>query len=254
VSRIRAIVGADEPRARARMRRLLDEHADVVVIDEAGSGREALTKVLAERPDVVFLDVRMPDGTGTEVAEQLVTYLPETVRPAVIFTTAHAEHAVEAFAVQGLDYLLKPVERERLSEALRRLRKLVWERSPAGVAAPAPANESADPVLTGYRGAREEPVPAESIRVVEIDEGVAFAQRVDGSRIRLDKGLAELEALLPTPPFARVSRSAIVHTGRVVALRPTGSSCEVELEGGHTVAVSRRRVRHLRGLLGFESS
>lgn len=252
---IRAVVVDDEPRARARMRRLLEAHADVLIVAEAESGEEALRQVLVVRPDVVFLDVRMPGATGTEVAEQLMQYLPEPVRPAVVFTTAHAEHAVEAFAVQGLDYLLKPVERDRLSEALRRLRQRLWARSPAGgvIAPSAPPPREPGPVLTGHHGNREEPVAAEMIIVVEIVDGVAFAERRDGTRIRLGDGLAAIEAALPSPPFVRVSRSALVHVERVLGLKATGAgTCDAELEGGRVVAVSRRRAKHLRSLLGLE--
>ena len=252
---IRALVVDDEPRARARMRRLLDDHADVVVVGEADTGEEALRQILGARPDVVFLDVRMPTLTGTEVAEQLLRYLPDAVRPAVIFTTAYAEHAVEAFAVQGLDYVLKPVERERLAEALRRVRQRIWARTAqAGLpASPASEPERAVTVLTGFHGSREEPVPAEQVLFVEMVEGVAFAERRQAPRIRLGDGLTAIEAMLPSPPFVRVSRSAIVHLDRVVGLRPTGAgTCEAEIEGGHMIAVSRRRTRHLRSLLGFD--
>lgn len=252
MSNIRAVVVDDEPRARSRMRRLLDDHADVVVVAEADSGEEALRQILAVRPDVVFLDVRMPGVSGTEVAEQLVQYLPEAVRPSVVFTTAHAEHAVEAFAVQGLDYLLKPVERERLGEALRRVRQRLWARSPVAVAVPA-ESEPSSPVLVGHRGSREERVPAESIVFVEIVEGVAFAERRQGGRIRLADSLGQVEATLPSPPFVRVSRSAIVHTGRIEGLRTAGAGpCEADVEGGHVVAISRRRVRHVRRLMGLD--
>ncbi len=254
---IRALVVDDEPRARSRMRRLLDAHADVVVVGEADNGEEALRQILGTRPDVVFLDIRMPGASGTAVAEQLVLYLPEAVRPAVVFTTAHAEHAVDAFAVQGLDYLLKPVERERLAEALRRVRMRLWSRTPSAmVSSPAPEpGPVVGTVLTGYHGSREEPVIADDIVFVEIVDGVAFAQRREGGRIRLGDSLAELEARLPSPPFVRVSRSALLHLQRVIGLRSPGSgTCEAELEGGHVVAVSRRRSRHLRKLLGLEET
>ncbi|MEM6927163.1 MAG: LytTR family DNA-binding domain-containing protein, partial [Myxococcota bacterium] len=161
--------------------------------------------------------------------------------------------AVEAFAVQGLDYLLKPVERDRLGEALRRVRQRLWSRASPGM----PVDVVEDPgtsTITGFHGAREEPVPTASIVFVEIDDGVAFAERVDGPRIRLADSLGELEASLPSPPFVRVSRSALVNLERVEGLRAAGSgTCEAELTDGHVVAVSRRRTRHLRKLLGLDA-
>jgi DNA-binding LytR/AlgR family response regulator len=126
---LRALVVDDEPRARARLRRLLEPHSDVVVIGEAQTGAEAVAKTLELRPDIVFLDVNMPELSGTDAAARLRDYLPQSVRPAVVFTTAHAEHAVEAFALESVDYLLKPVERDRLAETLRRVRQAHWARS-----------------------------------------------------------------------------------------------------------------------------
>ena len=250
---IRAVVVDDEPPARARMRRLLDAHADVVVVGEASTGEEALTQVLGLRPDVVFLDVRMPGVSGTEVAERLMAYLPEGVRPAVVFTTAHAEHAVEAFAVQGLDYLLKPVEAQRLAEALRRLRQRIWARHPSHPVTPPAVAAPPPQVLIGYHGASEAPVPVEEVVLVDMDDGVAFATTQDGRRVRLGDGLAEIEAALPCPPFARVSRSSVVHVGRVERMTPTGAGTfEAVLEGGYRVAVSRRRAKHLRELMGLD--
>lgn len=251
MSGVRAVIVDDEPRARARMRRLLADHADVAIVGEAESGDAALKVVLGVRPDVVFLDVRMPGLTGTEMAEQLMQYLPEAVRPSVIFTTAHAEHAVEAFAVQGLDYLLKPVERDRLNEALRRVRQRLWATSPATPGTSA-ARAPEPPVLTGFHGAREEPVPANDVVCIEMVDGVAFAERTSGDRIRLGDGLAEIEARLPSPPFVRVSRSAIVNVTFVEGLTSGAGACEAQLQGGHGVTVSRRRAKHVRQVLGLD--
>jgi DNA-binding LytR/AlgR family response regulator len=241
--KIRALVVDDEPPARSRLTRLLAGHPDVQVVGEAANGDEALEKTLALRPDVVFLDVRMPGPSGTEVAQRLVSWLSESVRPAIVFTTAHAEHAVDAFAVDGLDYLLKPIERDRLAEALRRVRRAMWE---------APSDPAAPAVLTGHHGASLSAVPIASIRVVEVEDGTAWASTADGGRTRLGEGLAEIESTLPNPPFVRVSRSAIVNVERVLRLHPRESGTwEAELEGGARIAVSRRRAGHLRTLLGL---
>jgi len=240
---LRTLLVDDEPRARARMRRLLEPHADVCVVGEAGSGREAVEQVMRLQPDLVFLDVRMPGGLGTEAAARLRDYLPDGVRPALVFATAHAEHAVEAFALEGVHYLLKPVERDALAEALRRVRRAQWRRAGAApVVAPAPAP------LVGHRGTATLPVAVHAVRLVQVEGGVAFATTVDDERVRLTGSLAELEAELPTPPFVRVSRGALVHGERVVALH-RGSGVEVELEGGARVKVSRRRVKAVEALL-----
>jgi DNA-binding LytR/AlgR family response regulator len=249
VNPIKAILVDDEPRARARLRRLLEAHADVVVVGEAENGDEALQRTLTLRPDVVFLDVRMPGPSGTEVALRLAAYLPDSIRPAVVFTTAHAEHAVEAFAADGTDYLLKPIERDRLAEALRRVRRTAWS-STAPPQAPPPAPAPA--VLEGHHGQALSQVAVLSIRSVEVEDGVAFAFTADGGRTRLGEGLAELESSLPSPPFLRISRSAIVCVERIERLWPRESGTfEVELDDGRRLAVSRRRARRLRELMGL---
>ena len=245
---IRALVVDDEPLARARLCRLLAAHPDVTVVGEATTGDEALARTLSLRPDVVFLDIVMPGATGTEVARRLVSSLSERVRPAIVFTTAHAEHAVDAFAVESLDYLLKPIERDWLAETLRRVRRTVWSVPPSD---PTPT-PTAEVFLTGHHGTALSAVPVQSIRAVEVEDGVAWASVTDGSRTRLGDGLAEIEVALPTPPFVRVSRSAIVNVERVLRLHPRDSGTwEAELEGGSRIAVSRRRAGHLRTLLGL---
>jgi len=246
---LRALVVDDEPRARARLVRLLEPHADVVVVGQATNGGEALRKVLSLRPDIVFLDVRMPELSGTEALERIREYLPQSVRPAVVFTTAHAEHAVQAFALEGTDYLLKPIERDRLAESLRRVRQLKWT-APAAPAAAPPADAA---FLTGHHGRAIESVPVNALLCIIVEDGTARAHTVDGSRIRLKGGLTELEGRLPNT-FIRVSRSAIVHAERVLRLRPKGSSFEAELEGGTRVPVSRRRAKALESAMGVDRS
>lgn len=246
---IRALVVDDEPRARARMIRLLAPHSDIEVVGQATDGEQAVRLVLSLRPDLVFLDVQMPGLTGTEALARVHDYLPQTVRPAVVFTTAHAEHAVEAFALEGTDYLLKPVERDRLAEALRRVRQSHWAQ-PAPVPATPVSPPAAGGFISGHHGRAVESIPVGALLYVEVEDGTARAYTVDGARVRLAGGLTELHAQLPSPPFVQVSRSAIVHSERVLRLRPRGSSFEAELEGGHRIGVSRRRAKALEQLLG----
>lgn len=248
MTQLRALIVDDEPPARARLRRLLQPHGDVTVVGEAADGDEGLRQLLSLRPDVVFLDVNMPGPSGTEVAHRIVSYLPEGMRPAVVFTTAHAEHAVEAFAVEGTDYLLKPIERERLGQALRRVRRARGAQAPTAPQPPPPRPTTAPAALRGHHGAALQPVPIATLRAVLVEDSVAWAICADGGKIRLGDSLAQIEPLLPSPPFARVSRSAIVQTEHIVRLHPRGSTWEAELEGGQLVRISRRRARHLREL------
>ncbi len=114
----KAIVIDDEPAARRLMKSLLNSHQDVVeVIGEAGNGREAITKIQELRPDVIFLDIQMPDLTGFEVIEQL------DVKPNIIFTTAYEQYAIKAFETFSIDYLLKPIKEERLEQSIAKLKQ-----------------------------------------------------------------------------------------------------------------------------------
>src|SRR5258708_9101820 len=114
----KAIIIDDEPAARRLMRNLLQEHTDIVeVISEAGNGREAIQKIEELNPDLIFLDIQMPDLTGFEVIEQLVH------KPNIIFTTAYEQYAIKAFETFSIDYLLKPIKEERLKQSLDKVKQ-----------------------------------------------------------------------------------------------------------------------------------
>jgi serine phosphatase RsbU (regulator of sigma subunit) len=123
---IRAVIVDDEPPARRRLRQLLEAHGGVAVVGEAGSGAEALALVRERRPDVLFLDIEMPEVRGTTLAAAL----PEP-RPFVVFATAYERYAIEAFACQATDYLLKPVNRGKLAATLERIRQRMAQRTDA---------------------------------------------------------------------------------------------------------------------------
>lgn len=120
---IRALLADDEQPARDRLRRLLDSHRDVKIVDEASDGGEALEKIRRLRPDLVFLDIEMPIRNGLEVAASLAA-----PRPRIVFCTAYDEYAVDAFEQHALDYLLKPVNRRRLARSVDRVRKDMAEK------------------------------------------------------------------------------------------------------------------------------
>ncbi len=247
---IRALIVDDEPRARARLRRLLGVHADVEVAGEGRTGDEALSLALSLRPEVIFLDIRMPGSDGVSAAQRLRDNLPEGLRPLVVFTTAYDDRAVDAFALEATDYLVKPIERERLAEALRRVRRVVWSRQPTS-APPAPRAEN----LEGHRGGRVFAVSIEDLAAVVVEDTVCFGLREEG-RVRLSGSLAELESKLGSAGFLRVSRSALVATAWVEALEPGGSgtyTAVLKAPVGGEVAVSRRRARRIREALSPKS-
>jgi two-component system LytT family response regulator len=256
---IRTLLVDDEPLARDRLRRLLQEHPDVEVVGDAGSGGEAWERCLGLRPQLLLLDVDMPMGTGLEALERIRRALPDGLRPLVIFTTAHAEHAVTAFALEGTDYLLKPVEPAGLERALARVRRALWSQ-PGSTAAPLPTPTvkvapGAAPTghLAAFRGEKVINLLSDDVALIEIEDTIPFAVTRDG-RFRLHGTLAEVEARLPSPPFVRVSREAIIHLAQVAHLEPLGAgvwSARLRAPLDREVQVARRRVPRLRELLGW---
>jgi len=258
----------DEPLARQRMGRLLRDHPDVEQVGEAADGREAVAQVLSLRPDVVFLDVNMPELNGTEALEAIHDALPEDLWPAAVFTTAYEEHAVKAFELDGTDFLLKPVEKDALARALRRVRKAHYARTagapPAPTPAPMPAVEShtISPEsashedvghLAAHRAGKIVRLALAEVGCIAVEDTITFAHTPDG-KYRLKMTLAEAEGRLASPPFVRVSRSAIVQLGWVQDLEPMDSgtyNARLRAPLGLQVTVSRRRARRLRELLGW---
>jgi len=268
--KIRALVADDEPLARKRLRRLLDEHEDVEVVGEAAAGDETVDKVLEERPDVLFLDIRMPGQDGIQAFRELRAKLPGDVLPLAVFTTAHEEHAVEAFELEGTDYLVKPLDDEQLERALRRVRREVWRRdrpvSPERAAPEDAATEDTDVDedvpgeapedvghLAGHRANKIVRLALDEIGAVTVNDTITWAHTPEG-KVRLRQPLSELEERLPCPPFVRVSRSAMVSLEWIDHLAPMFSGTysaflrePLDLE----IHVSRRRARNLRKLLGW---
>lgn len=223
----------DEPLARDRARRLLEKIGDVEIIGEATCGREALELIESLQPDVVLMDIQMPDIDGMRVLEALDD------PPAVIFSTAYEHHAVRAFELDAVDYLLKPYSAERLSRALDRVRRqfaLVDE--PATVE---PHRISVEDGLTVQLLSLDE------ISGARIEEGVVFVLRRDGERVVYANSLNDLEEELEAGTFFRASRQAIINVKAIDSYTPLdGGGLEVRLAGGFRQNVSRRRARALR--------
>ncbi len=271
--KISVLIVDDEPLARARARRMLERLDDIQIAGEASSGREAIEMIEREQPDVVLLDIQMPGIDGLRVLEALDD------PPAVIFSTAFEHHAVRAFELDAVDYLLKPYSTERLDKALDRVRRQFGGRAqssapPAAAAAPQPgaptaAGAEAEVGVAGRRGgnASAEPPPAESkipaenglrielvaprrIAAARIEEGVVFLLLTSGERLIYAKSLNELEERLPAQRFFRASRQAIVNTDAIESFEPCeGGGLRLQLAGGFREMTTRRRARHLRSLI-----
>lgn len=229
---IRAVIADDEPPARRKLRRLLTPHQDVQIAGEASTGAETVSILRREQPDVVFLDIQMPGLDGFQVLEAL----GDQENMAVIFVTAFDEHALRAFEVEALDYLLKPVSEERLAAVLDRLRRHLDRR-----AAPHPAGGFWKRILVqGPRVARFIQPP--EIDWIEADRNYLVLHC--GAEEHLVRATIDaFHARLDPHEFARINRSTVVNLDRVRELQPwTHGEYRVVLEGGRELMWSRRYI------------
>ncbi|WP_149193040.1 LytR/AlgR family response regulator transcription factor [Luteimonas suaedae] len=233
--RIRAIVVDDEPMALARLARLLREEEGVEVVAECADGASAIVALRSHRPDVAFLDIRMPGIDGLHVSEDAV--VGDTC---VVYVTAHSEHAVRAFETDAVDYLLKPFTVRRLQAALARLRARVAGR------------RSAFPErLLLQAGARQRLVPVRAI-----DSLIASANYVEvhcgHERLLVRETLTAIEAKLDPAQFLRIHRSRVIRIGAAhdVELLPSGQYL-LRLRNGQKLSVGRSYRDRLRKELGM---
>lgn len=224
---VKAIIVDDEPLARIELRRLLQPHAGVEVVGEARDMEEALA-LLNNTPDLMFLDIEMPGGNGFDLLERLGADVPQ-----VIFTTAYERHAVQAFEVNALDYLLKPIAPERLAHALQRVSTAPTRRAR----------------LFLRDGGQCWIVNTSEVTLFESD-GNYTRVHVRGCRPLVRRSLNMIEPSLDPGRFFRVNRQQIVNLDAVerTHVDPDGMFV-LHLHGGAVVAVSRRRSELLRARL-----
>ncbi|MQA38719.1 LytR/AlgR family response regulator transcription factor [Rugamonas aquatica] len=225
---MRALIIDDERLARDELRRLLLEHPQVEIVGEAAGVQEGLQQIARLSPELIFLDVQMPDGSGFD----LLTALEQP--PTVIFTTAYDRYAIRAFDVSALDYLLKPVDPPRLAQALQK-------RLPAPVAAAAEPPPPQDGKVFIKDGERCWFVALDDIVLFE-SEGNYTRVYFDHHRPLLLRSLSQMEARLDAAKFMRISRSQIVNLARVTGIAPApAGGMALTLQGDLRVAMSRRR-------------
>jgi two-component system, LytTR family, response regulator AlgR len=240
---MRVLIVDDEAPARARLRSLLDEIGGIEVAGEAADGERALQCVTQLKPDVLLLDIRMPRMDGIEVARHLAL-LPES--PAVIFATAHDEHAMQAFDAQAIAYLLKPVRREKLAAALARAARLT--RSQLGAV-------QALPLARTHVAVRLR----DALKLIRLDDVLCFIAEQKYTTVRHAGGDDLIEDSLRTletefgQRFTRIHRNTLVATARLKALeRDADGQYQVVVEGlAAPLAVSRRMATELRERLGL---
>ena len=210
----RAIVIDDEPAARRLMRNLLREHTDVVeVIDEAGNGKDAIEKIERLKPELIFLDIQMPDLTGFEVIEQLHD------KPNIIFTTAYEQYAIKAFENFSIDYLLKPIKEERLHQSIEKLKRFGRLNQTINLNGlqeiiqqfQSPKKATALPIRTGDR---INLIRYENIAYVEAQDKYVCVYTSDGQKFLTDQSLTVLADKLPSS-FCRIHRSYIINKDKI---------------------------------------
>lgn len=255
---IRTILVDDEKLATQGLQLRLEAHGDVEVVDTALNGREAIRKIKTHKPDLVFLDIQMPGFDGFSVIQGLMEVEP----PLVIFVTAYSDHAIRAFEAQAVDYLMKPVEPERLADALERVRQRLTEKR--GVAEADRLKtvlaEVAPDAVEEFdnEGPSEAPAADRYEKMINIkDRGQIFRvdvdtiERIDAAgdymciytgdnTLILRETMKDLEKRLDPRNFQRVHRSTIVNLSQVKQVKPhTNGECFLVLGSGAQVKVSR---------------
>ncbi|WP_306589688.1 LytTR family DNA-binding domain-containing protein [Geothrix sp. 21YS21S-4] len=226
---IRVVVVEDEPLAREHLVELLSELPGVAVVGAAENGRVGLAAIAEHRPDAVFLDIEMPGIKGTE----LMHLLPEP-RPGLVFVTAYPQHAIEAFAGGAVHYLLKPISRIAVAQALSRIRpkdeplQKEWLRLPV------------------RKKGTTRLLRPEEVDALVADLGDCMAWTAEG-RLPVDGTLLHWEERLSDHGFLRVHRNALV---RLEAVRELTAEDELILGGGR-LSISRRRMEEVRRVLGL---
>ena len=247
----RALIIDDEPLARQRLRQLLTPYPEVEVVGEAGNGKEGAQLVAALQPDLLFLDIEMPVLNGFDMLKQLGQ------QPRVVFVTAYDQYALKAFDENSVDYLLKPLEAERLAKTIGKLKQAVGSGpTPLDIQQLlrmiAPEKKTLS-TLTVKMGDRIILLRIAEIIAAEAEDKYVFIYTVDGKRYLTDYTLAHLEEQLPDD-FLRIHRSRLVNTGRIAELRRGFNGAYtfvMDAVGSPTFKSSRSHASTIQGRLGL---
>lgn len=236
---MKAIIVDDERLARKELMSLLENHPEVEVIDEAANADEAIEKIEKQDPDVVFLDIQMPGKTGFEMLESL-----ERV-PQVIFTTAYDEFALKAFDFNALDYLLKPIQPDRLSESITKVKAKAPKKGGKD------RKLSAEDQVFVKDGDKCWFVRLEDVRLFESD-GNYIKVYFDKFKPMIHKSLNALDERLDDRSFFRASRKHIINLGWVESIDTWfNGGLLVQLKGGEKIEVSRRQSARFREMMSL---
>lgn len=257
--RIRAMLVDDEPLARASLRAALAPHADWEIVAEAAGAESARALLASNEPDVVFLDIRMPGESGLSFARELAA---SGSPPIIVFLTAFDEHALAAFDVHALDYLVKPLDDARLGETLDRVRalqSLEWRAAygdalSAGVADAAATNDSSR-LLEQFcvrSVGRIDVIPVAEVVWLGASGNYIELHTRDGKSILYRAPLADVERRLDPSVFVRIHRRTIVRIAECASLAVAGDrTYRLRLKSGARLSVSARYVNAVRAVLGY---
>lgn len=247
---LRLLIVDDERLVREAIRNGLTGLRDAEIIGECESGQQAIEAIRSQAPDLILLDIHMQDMTGLEVVRQLG---PERM-PAVVFITAYEEHAVKAFELNAVDYILKPFEKERLVESIQRARERISTRNGHALAdrlrALLDGKQQGWPErLVVRNGERYEIVPVDAIDWIESANN--YAQLHCGAKLYLiNETLTSLERRLEPAKFVRVHRGRVVNLTRIAIVHPLfGGTYELELRGGVHITTGRQYRHAIRALI-----
>lgn len=234
---IKTIVADDEGHARQRLAKLLKRYPEIKIICEIADGDELIPVLQSEAIDVAFLDINMP---GASVFHT-ISSLPDP--PLVVFQTAYSEYAVDAFGINALDYLMKPVSVERLDACVSKIKKALSIQKDT-------AKTPLTQISVKY-GSIMKVITIEDIFAIKTEEGFSYIHTAEG-RYLSDRSLHYFETILSDLRFYRISRTAIVNLDYVKVLHPMfKGSYRLELNNGIKMDVSRRRMKKLKDLLAF---
>jgi two-component system LytT family response regulator len=253
---MRVLIVDDERPARHRLRRLLEATEGIEIAGEADTGLLALEMIEREKPDLVFLDVQMPAPNGFEVVRELRA--PNV--PLVIFATSYDHYALKAFEVSAVDYLLKPVEQDRLEKALAKAGQLLQARQGTRhtlanlerlAAALSQTPRAFLERVVGRRGTRLHVLPLRQVQGFVAEDELVFALIGDG-RMLVNYTLRDLESKLDPEKFARVHKQTIVNLSSIAEIEPLASGgAMARLQSGVSIEISRRYRGMLQEKLGW---
>jgi len=250
---VRVMIADDEPRARQFLEKLLGEHEDIEVVGSARGGSEAIELAAKLAPDVAFLDIHMPDLSGLEVARHIVRDRQGPM-PFVVFVTAYDRYAVEAFEVAALDYVLKPLKRERLGETVRRVVSEVRNGKSSGNAKAVRSALESPEMQDQMPPLKRLPVRhRREVKLLDLSEvPIVFSRdrlvlaRAEGKEYLVDYTLQELEQRLPREQFVRVHRGALVNLEAIESYGGEDGVLVLRLKDGSRVEASERRAAEVR--------